>query len=125
MTISAARLSRLVVLPLRMFLASCQAANAKPAAEAQIVPFHDRYDARQFGMVYDSTDAGLKAHTPQEEFLKFDEGMHQNSGASRRPSRRLSTSTWKTGGTVVTLTYETTFERAKRWKPFSTGVRGK
>jgi hypothetical protein len=55
------------------------------------MPFHDRYNTRQFGMIYDSRDAGLKAQTSREEFLTFGEACTGSSGASRRPRQRVST----------------------------------
>jgi ribosomal protein L11 len=42
-------------------LPGCNIGNAKPAAEVQIMAFHNRYNARQFQVMYDSADARLRS----------------------------------------------------------------
>lgn len=125
MSTVAARLARLPMLALLVFLGSCQAANAKPAAEAQIMPFHDRYNARQFAVIYDSTDATFQQTTSRDDFLKIGEGLHRKLGRVTGTTPAGYQVNVSTGGTQVTLTYRTTFEKGEGVETFHYRVRGK
>jgi hypothetical protein len=111
-------------LALAAALAGCTMGSAKPAAEEQVMPFHDRYNARQFQAMYDSADPKLRASISRDDFVRFGDGLHRKLGRVTATVPAGWNVMAGTSGTDVTLTYQTTFEKAEATETFQFRVHG-
>ena len=96
----------------------CSAGDHLAAAEREVERFHDLAAAQEIDRIYDqSTDAFKRAATP-EQFRSILEVVDERLGEVRRANRQGWHVNYTTAGTVVTLTYQTEFERGRGTERF-------
>ena len=90
-------------------LASCQAGEDMDAAEAAVAAFHKDYDAGRFAAIFAKSSPVLKELTPQPQFLAFLSATREKLGPVKSARQTEWHVNYDTGGSQVTLTYQTTF----------------
>jgi len=98
-----------LVIAASIALGSCSMANDKGASEQQVAAFHQAYDAQHFEAIYDGSAPTLKQITPKQQFLDFLGTVYRNLGRVKAASQQSWKVNYATGGSGVTLVYETTF----------------
>ncbi len=102
---------RRLLLPavLALALGGCQAGGDMDAAEQQVAGFHRRYGAGQFEPVFAESSPVLKELTPRPQFLAFLAETRKRLGPVKSTKQTGWNANYATGGSQVTLTYETVF----------------
>ena len=79
-------------------------------AKKGVEQFHSQLDAEQYAALYAAADSELHKLTSQDDFTKLLTAIHHKLGNVRQSNLRVWNTSWHTGqGTIVTLTYDTTF----------------
>jgi hypothetical protein len=100
-------------------IAGCSANSHLAAAEREVERFHDLAAEQQVERLYDqSTDEFKRAATP-EQFRSLMQVIDERLGNVRRANRQGWHVNYTTAGTVVTLTYDTQFERGRGTERFA------
>ena len=94
-----------------LLLCSCKSLTADAnLAEQGAAQFHSQLDAEQYAALYAAADSELHKATGQNDFVKFLTAVHRKLGNVKQSNLRAWNASWHTGqGTLVTLTYDTTF----------------
>jgi len=114
-----------LALPLLLVAAACNPANAIPAAEATVARFHQQYNQQQLDAIYGGTTASFKENTSRADFGKFAGAVRRKLGAEVGTARSGWNVQALAGGTFVTVTYDTRFEKGPGVETFRVRVSGK
>ena len=90
-------------------LASCGAKQDTDQAEAQVAAFHRAYEVENFAQLWDRSAPTMKELTPRAQFLELMHTMRGKLGAFKSARQVGWNVNYATGGSQITLTYETTF----------------
>ena len=98
--------------------AGCSAGSDVAAVEREVERFHELAADREIDRLYEqSSDEFKRAATP-EQFRALLEVIDERLGDVRRANRRGWHVNYTNAGTVVTLTYDTQFERGRGTEEF-------
>ena len=100
---------RLVLAFAALALGGCGASGDMDAADAQVAGFHADYDAERFEPIFAKASPVLKELTPHDQFLAFIGETRQRLGPVKSSKQTGWNVNYDTGGSQVTLTYETAF----------------
>ena len=88
-------------------------------AKQGVAQFHSQLDAEQYAALYASADPELHNITAQDDFTKLLAAVHSKLGDVKQSNLRTWNTNWSTGqGTIVTLTYDTTFSTGSGTEQF-------
>lgn len=92
--------------------------DSKEKAERAVEIFHSQLDSERYSEIYTQGDEDFKKSGSEEEFDKLVRAVHQKLGnvQATEPTDYLVNAT--TGGTYVTLTYNTSFVHGKATEQF-------
>ena len=97
----------------------------KETAADAMDQFHDRYNAGDFGKIYDTADADFQASTTRTDWLKLMDAVHRKLGNYKT----CASQGWKTNtnnfDTTVGLRYKSTFEKGDGTEDFVFHISGK
>jgi hypothetical protein len=96
---------------------------ARPAALLALTefarPFHSLLDSKNYEELLLESDEAFQRAESHEELLKFLAGVHSKLGASHDSTRTYIGVIFTTNGTLVKVTYQSTFERGKVTETFT------
>lgn len=88
-------------------------------AKQGVAQFHSQMDAEQYVTLYAAADPELRKASSQDDFTKFLAAIHRKLGEVKQSTLRNWNTSWNTGqGTIVTLTYDTTFSTGSGTEQF-------
>jgi hypothetical protein len=90
-------------------LSGCSSGEHLKAAEQEVAHFHQMLDAGQFERIYKEASPDFRKAAPQEKFAEFAGAVHRKLGRVRTAERQGFNVNYGTGGTQVTLSYQTQF----------------
>ena len=90
-------------------LASCGAVEDMDAAGEQVAAFHRAYDAEKYGPLWDRSGPMMQQITSRQQFLDLMVAVRAKLGPVKSTSRTGFNVDYATGGSQVTLTYQTVF----------------
>lgn len=97
---------------------SCGAARDTEGAEAQVAAFHRAYNAGRHGPLWDRAAPAMKEITPKPQFLDLMAQLRERLGAVEATKQTGWNVNYATGGSQVTLTYQTTFANGEGTETF-------
>lgn len=111
-------LSWLGLLLIALSLNGCGVIRGKKLAAAGVDTFHERFNAGRYEDIYLASGPGLQNSTSKLEFLHFIQGIRRQFGACTGSSQATWGTSAGTNGTVVTLVYNSYFERGRAKETF-------
>jgi len=93
-------------------------ADAGPSNDA-VRRFHSLLDSRNYEELLRESDEDFQRAESHEELLKFLADVHSKLGASHDSTRTYIGVIFTTNGTLVKVTYQSTFERGKVTETFT------
>jgi len=103
---------------------SCSFSKGKQLAESAVVQFHEQYNAGQFHDIYNQADDGLKQHDTEASLVQLFEAVHRKLGTVKWANQTRWYVNATTGGTFVTLSYDTDFSEGKGTEEFAFRING-
>jgi hypothetical protein len=97
---------------------SCSGGEDRSATEQQVRQFHRLFNAQQFEAIYEAASPALRQQTPKAQFLDFAEAVHRKLGAVRDAKAQGWHVNYGTGGTHITLAYQTEFAQGTGTETF-------
>lgn len=102
-----------------VMLCSCGSMKADmELAKQGVTQFHTQLDAKQYASLYAAADPELHRATGEDDFEKLLTAVHQKLGDVRQSDLRSWNTSWTSQGTIVTLTYGTTFSTGSGTEQF-------
>ena len=98
--------------------------NGKATGEKAVGKFHDQLNSGQFHEIYAHTDEGFRKATSEPETIAYLEAVHRKLGVERNAKQVGWRVFATTGGTQVSLVYETDFDDGKATEQFVFLVNG-
>jgi len=92
-----------------MATAGCSTGEELAAAERQVQLFHQQFNAGRFAGIYDASAPALKKTGSGRDFVRFMEGVRNKLGPVQSTERQGFNVNFGTGGTEVTLSFQTRF----------------
>ena len=105
-------------------LVGCSALAGKTPAESAVTQFHAQLDAGSFDDIYEQTDARFKNATTHDQFVAVLRAIHTKLGNVVSAKQTNWFAQDSTGGSMLSLTYETEFASGKGTEKFSYAVAG-
>ena len=99
-------------------LAGCGMKESFEDAGVEVAKFHRALDAGRAQEIWNSADPQFRGATQQAQFTKLIDAVHGKLGKVRASKQTGWNANATTGGTFVTLTMETTFERGSGVEQF-------
>jgi len=99
-------------------LAGCGVKESIGDASAEVGAFHAALDAGKVEQIWAAADPQLRAATPHDKFVPFLNAVQRKLGKVKQSKQLGWNANATTGGTFVTLTMETTFERGTGTEQF-------
>ena len=99
-------------------LTGCGAAGDMDAAGEQVAAFHRGYDAGKYGPLWERSAPTMQQLTPKQQFLDLMVALRARLGAVKSTSRTGFNVNYATGGSQVTLTYQTVFANGEGTETF-------
>jgi hypothetical protein len=118
------KLRALVIAPLLLAAAACNPAKNLQTGDTAVTTFHQQYNQQQFAAIYAGSDAALKEASPEPDFTRFIAAVRRKLGAERTAKRTGWNVQAATGGSFVTLTYDTQFEKGDAAETFRLRISG-
>jgi hypothetical protein len=103
------RLWKATLIGVALMLCGCSAAAEKRQAEEAVTRFHAMLDGGQLREIYAASGEELKATASEADFLRLAGTVRQRLGTVRNTMQQGWNVDFGTGGTVVTLVYDTHF----------------
>jgi hypothetical protein len=100
-------------------LAGCGLSEGIDTAEKAVVTFHEKFNAGQFGEIYDASSDDLRATAARSEFMTTMAAIRKKLGAIRATERTGFDARVDSQGTFVALEYETDFENGAGTEDFT------
>jgi len=100
-----------------LVLASCGGLSTE-TTEAEVVLFHERFNAEEFRAIYDGASEDLKEVEERENFLSFLQAIRGKLGAFKEGTRTGWSAIASTKGSKATLVYQSTFEHGSATETF-------
>jgi hypothetical protein len=97
---------------------SCSVGEYKTLAESEVPKFHDSLDAGKFEDLYGQSSDDFKKAASKEDFVKLITAVHNKLGNVFGSKSTYFNVNFHTGGTFVTLAYETSFVSGKGAEKF-------
>jgi len=88
-------------------------------SDAAVRRFHSLLDSKNYEELLLESDEAFQRAESHEELLKFLAGVHSKLGASHDSTRTYIGVIFTTNGTLVKVTYQSTFERGKVTETFT------
>jgi hypothetical protein len=101
-----------------LVLASCGAAKDMSAAGDQVTAFHRAYDAGNYDALWNAASPRMKEVTPRQQLVELMGAFHERLGKVKSTKRTGFFVNYATGGSQVTLTYETKFANGDATETF-------
>jgi hypothetical protein len=95
----------------------------KAVAEQSVEEFHSQLDSERYSDIYTQADEDFKKASSQEEVEKLMRAVHQKLGKVQAANQAGYLINVGSNGSIVTLTYETTFVGGKATEQFLWRVR--
>ncbi|KPH60486.1 MAG: DUF4019 domain-containing protein [Novosphingobium sp.] len=99
-------------------LGGCGVKESFKDAEIEVGKFHQALDAGQWQQIWTKADPQLRETTQRPQFEKFLDAVHRKLGKVREAKQVGWNANATTGGSFVTLTYQTTFEHGSGVEQF-------
>jgi len=99
-------------------LAGCGIKESFEEAEAEVASFHKALDAGDTQKLWATSDPEMRNEQGREQFGKLLEAVHRKLGAVRESKQLGWSANAGTGGTFVTVTMKTTFEKGTGTEQF-------
>ncbi|MBX3594019.1 hypothetical protein [Sphingomonas sp.] len=106
-------------------LAGCSGGSADiKAAQAAVTGFHAALNAERYQAIYAETAPQFRANTPQDRLVKLLAAIHRKLGDAGETRLQGWNVQYATGGSAVTLTYQTRYAKGVATEVFvySTGT---
>lgn len=101
-----------------LFMPGCSANNAKKAAEAGVITFHSQLNAAQYHDIYSRASEEFQKSGTEPELTDFFATVHKKLGQVKDAREQRFFVNFSTGGTAVTLTYQTHFDGGQATEQF-------
>ena len=92
-----------------LILTGCSSSDELQAAEREVPRFRRMFDAGQFLQMYEQSAPELKGVTPKAKFIEFLTAVRSKLGTVKNAQRTSFNVRFGTGGTHVTLVYQSRF----------------
>jgi hypothetical protein len=102
----------------------CSMSDDAALAEAEVARFHEAFNSQRFDGLYENGAKELKAAAGKEDFVKLLRFVHRKLGTVSASDKLSWHVNYQTGGTFVTLVYDTTFTNGKGREQFVYKVSG-
>jgi len=110
MNIEAKQLAQLTIISVLLaFDSSCSVRKGKEIGERAVVQFHNQFNAGQYHEIYNQTDEGFRKGTSEADATALFEAVHRKLGTVKTATETDWRVNATSGGTVVSLTYDTEF----------------
>jgi hypothetical protein len=109
---------KLALLGIALTLGSCQAAGDMDAAEKQVAAFHRAYDAGNYGAIWDGSAPAMKQVTTRQQLVGLMDTFGHRLGPVKSTTRTGFNVNYATGGSQVTLVYQTEFANGEATETF-------
>jgi hypothetical protein len=112
------------VVALAALALACGMVEGKEKAEHAVVEFHAKFNASEFGEIYQASSVEFQKGSSKDDYLKFIGAVHRKLGdvtASKPAGWRVNV---MNGTTYVLLGYESTYERGTAQESFTYKVSG-
>jgi hypothetical protein len=98
-----------LILALLVVVTSCSLTKGREIGERAVAQFHNQFNAGQYHEIYAQSDEGFRKGTSEPDTLAYFDAVHRKLGTVKN----INQTEWRvnatTGGTVVTLAYDTEF----------------
>jgi len=118
------RIKQLLCACLLIATTSCSFSKGKQLAESAVVEFHNQYNAGQFHDIYNQADDGFKRSDTEANLVQFFEAIHRKLGTVKWANQTRWYVNATTGGTFVTVSYDTDFSEGKGTEQFAFRING-
>ena len=98
--------------------------KGKAAGEKAVENFHAQLNAENYDEIYEKSAKGFKDSASKEEIIKFLSAVHRKLGDAETSSQQGWHVNATPTGSVVTLSYETTFTNDKAEESFTFFMNG-
>ena len=113
-----------LAVPLLILASACNPAKNISLAEGAVTRFHQQYNQQRFDAIHAGSDATFKENTSAADFNRFGAALYRKLA----PEVGSKRSGWNVqalnGGSYVTLTYDTRFQRARGAETFRFRISG-
>lgn len=99
-------------------LAGCGLKEKFKDADAEVARFHSNLDAERYQAIWDTTAPQFRSMTRQADFQKILEAVHRKLGKVTGSKQVGWNANAGTGGSTVTVTMDTTFEKGPGGETF-------
>ncbi|MEE4452608.1 DUF4019 domain-containing protein [Novosphingobium resinovorum] len=99
-------------------LSGCNVKESIRDAGAEVVRFHAALDAGHSQAIWDATGADMRKATTQQQFVALLDAVHRKLGRVKSSKQVGWNSNSTTGGSFMTVTNETVFERGSGTEQF-------
>jgi len=99
-------------------VAGCGVKEGFEAATAEVARFHAALDAGKSQQIWSEGDAQLRQSTSRDQFVKLLDAVHRKLGKVTSSKQVGWNANATTGGTFLTVTMETAFERGSGTEEF-------
>jgi hypothetical protein len=118
------RLRQIFFASLLIAATSCSVTKSKQLAESAVAEFHNQLNAEQFQDIYNQLDDGFKQTDTEANLIQFFQAIHRKLGTVKWANQTRWYVNATTGGTFVTLSYDTDFADGKGTEEFTFRVSG-
>src|SRR5215470_349104 len=101
-----------------LLMPGCSANKAKKAAEAGVIAFHSQLNATQYHDIYSQASEEFQKSGTEPELTEFFAAVHKKLGQVKDAKEQRFFVNFSTGGTAVTLTYQTDFDGGQATEQF-------
>jgi hypothetical protein len=112
------RLRQLGMAALLLCLTGCGVARGKKLAASEVDTFHQRFNSGRVEDIYLAASPNLQNSTSKFEFDRFVQSFRNKLGSCTASSQTNWAASAGSNGTVVTLTYDSHFERGEAKETF-------
>ena len=92
-----------------LFLQACSPSKANQAAVEGVTKFHGELDAEQYHEIFSQASPEFQKSGTETELTQFFSAVHRKLGNVQNAHEQGFFINFNTGGTIVTLTYQTDF----------------
>ncbi len=112
------------LLLLAVALGGCSFAEDKDRGERAVGRFHELLGASRYSEIYVDTTENFREAASEAEFVEFMSAVRRKLGDVRESELTDITVNWRTDGTSIYLSYDTTYELGKATEQFVWIVEG-
>jgi hypothetical protein len=97
---------------------ACTTGEETARAETEVATFHKRFNASEFGVIYDLSSDDFKQSARKDDMVRFFEAVRLRLGEAIDRKKVRWEVNYHTSGTIVSVTYETQFKKGNATEQF-------